>query len=87
MSLQVQDTSSDGLPAYGSPNPGFAIFAGQTVFVSLMTKSKYFTIDNGPKLTFKKYYPKSHYGKDVIRYGPAIQNFKSYENHTFNFVF
>jgi len=81
--IKVEDTSADGL-GRDKGYPGFAVTTGNDEFVLKLQASSYFTIDDGPKLTYASFNTATHFGKDVITYGPSEATFKSYTNHTFN---
>uniref|UniRef100_A0A6C0BGY5 Chitin-binding type-1 domain-containing protein n=1 Tax=viral metagenome TaxID=1070528 RepID=A0A6C0BGY5_9ZZZZ len=77
-----EDTSLDGLPEKYAP--GFA-YVPDASFTQYITKYAYFKVNGGPSLRVIQRYPGVHFGKDVIKYGPIQQNFKSYTMHKWTF--
>lgn len=82
MTYRSEDTNFDGLPNMYAP--GFAYVPNAT-FTRYITTYPYFKINGGPSLEVVQRFPASHHGKDVIKYGPTQQDFKSYSTHTWTF--
>lgn len=82
--MRVEDTVYDGL----NRDFGAAAFAvnRDNDFLNKMSTSGSFSVDGGPPLTFKEVVKAAWFNKDVIKYGPGPQFFKSFTDHKFEFT-
>lgn len=79
---KCEDTNLDGLSSRYAP--GFAYIPDKS-FTENFSKFKYFKINGGPSLEVIERYPLGHHNKDVIKYGPSQQNFKSFTEYIWTF--